>query len=194
LASVREELAKGWLMVPGPCDCDGNVLMVFRGLHVDYLNADIDAMIRCMVYVLERLTADEQTCTLGLTFVMSMEGFRLSHLTPSFMGFFKRFVGVLEGRYPLRLRHSVIYKPPGVFAVAWRAGKPFLSKVLAEKLCLCSDEEALKRMLVKGDETLPAGGGELPAAMPEELGGKRTPEEIAKAFVEWCEANPEAEK
>jgi hypothetical protein len=129
-----------------------------------------------LVYVLERVTEDEKSCTEGVAFLESFEGVGMANYS---MSDIKAISGTIQGTFPLRLRVFMLCKTPAVFSTMMKLAKPLLTRDTSEKLKVLNSSESIADMMA----------GETPqerlSCLPSDLGGDLNVEESMDMWIKY---------
>jgi hypothetical protein len=131
----------------------------------------VTTVIDNLVYVMECMLDNEQTCTDGIGFVANMTDWQMTNFTVAYC---LKFMLNLQGRcVPTRVGLFLIVNPPSWFGSIWRIMKPMLSVDFRKKVHMISLDD-LSQFLAPGYEHF----------LPDDIyGGKAPTESIIQNFI-----------
>eukprot|EP00475_Leptophrys_vorax_P031474 TRINITY_DN47684_c0_g1_i1.p1 TRINITY_DN47684_c0_g1~~TRINITY_DN47684_c0_g1_i1.p1 ORF type:complete len:317 (-),score=89.83 TRINITY_DN47684_c0_g1_i1:92-1042(-) len=136
----------------------------------------LDALIKSLVYFLERMTEREKSCSEGIAFMADMENWGWQNFG---IRYAKTFFDTMQGRFPCRCRMFLIVNPPYWFSSVWKLIRPMMSADFAEKIQMPNGVEELQE-LVAGDSY-----EQRIACLPRDLGGELDLEETLTSYIKY---------
>eukprot|EP00475_Leptophrys_vorax_P034589 TRINITY_DN5602_c0_g1_i1.p1 TRINITY_DN5602_c0_g1~~TRINITY_DN5602_c0_g1_i1.p1 ORF type:complete len:304 (-),score=105.50 TRINITY_DN5602_c0_g1_i1:79-990(-) len=176
ITDVRAQFEVGSLVVlPLTCKTkEGNHMFYFRGSMFFPGKDPIEALLKALMYLLERFSENEYDCTTGVVFVHDLADAGWSNFSV------RDFVILgLDGKYPDFVKKVIVTNPPFFFKAAYSLIKPFMPQYLLDKVGVVStDDEFLELMSGESLE-------EQQANAPTQLGGTVDIEQCMGEFVRY---------
>lgn len=167
IRTVRFELERHCLILPGIRDIDGNHVVYMKPAAFFPGKNSLNELLRSLVYLLESITEFEDACVTGICFMCNMENWGWSNFGVRYA---KNFFDTLQGRFPLRVRKFLIIDPPSWFGAIWRLIRPMMSAEFAAKVKLPKLSEVGEHFQSLDE-------------FPEAMGGKVNLAEQSKQFI-----------
>jgi len=168
IQKIQKQLETKTLVIPGSKSKKNHHILYMRpALYFPGKN-DLDELMRCLVYLLERMTERESTATEGLAFMANMKDWGYSNFSITYA---KNFFDTMQGRFPCRVRLFLIVNPPSWFGTIWSLIRPMMSAQFAEKVFLPKGKELFDYID--------------PENVPKDLGGTLDLNESLKAFIKY---------
>jgi hypothetical protein len=136
----------------------------------------LDALIKSLVYLLERMTEREKSCTEGIAFMADMENWGWSNFG---IYYAKTFFDTMQGRFPCRCRMFLIVNPPYWFSAVWKLIRPMMTADFAEKIQMPNGVEELQA-LIAGDSY-----EQRVASLPRDLGGELDLDDTLESYIKY---------
>lgn len=120
---------------------DGHATLYFRPSRMIARETNPGELLRGVAYQLTKMTEEEYTAVNGICILTDMTGWAPS--ANFSLPLTKALLGVMQGRFPCRIRRMVVYNAPLSATLLWGAVKPFFGE-LASKLVFADKHTILQ--------------------------------------------------
>mmetsp|Transcript_11140 Transcript_11140/g.29926 ORF Transcript_11140/g.29926 Transcript_11140/m.29926 type:complete len:281 (-) Transcript_11140:236-1078(-) len=127
---VAPMLRTNVISAPGSVDVNGFRIMYMRPANYFPATMPLDELLEAAVYVMERLADEETTQLAGICFLVDMRNWGWSNFSVKYAS---QWLGLMQNRFPLRLRAWVMLDTPSWFGAVWRIIRPMMTARFASK-------------------------------------------------------------
>jgi hypothetical protein len=144
-------------------------------LHVPGVDP-VEPLVKVLVYILERMTEREKTCTEGIAVIQNYAGYGWNNFSVPDI---RSASAALQGKFPCRVRTFLVVNAPSFFQAAYKLMKPFITQDLQEKFKIPANTDELADLMAGDTHEARL------ASLPSEIGGALDIEETVQSFIKY---------